>query len=205
MIKQKSYFRVTSSVVTIISLLTVLILSGCAEETQSPSQTPMPTPQLEEEWSSDGVIKVREYHGSNNYGDYTIHWRSDEQYIYIGMNAKTTGWIAMAVQPGSRMKDADMVFGFIEDEETTVYDLFSTGDFGPHPLDLELGGTDDILEFGGKEEGEFTTIEFKRALNTGDDYDIPIFKGINKIIWAYGSSDSLTVKHSTRGYGEINL
>ncbi len=205
MIKQKSYSGVTSSVVTILSLLTILILSGCAEETRSPSQTPMPTPPLEEEWSSDGIIKVREYRGSNNYGDYTIHWRSDEQYIYIGMNAKTNGWIAMAVQPGSRMKDADMIFGFVKDGKVEVYDLYSTGNFGPHPPDTELGGTDDILEYSGKEEGGFTTIEFKRLLNTDDEFDIPISKGVNKIIWAYGSNDSLTVKHSTRGYGEINL
>jgi len=205
MIKQKSYSGVTSSVVTILSLLTILILSGCAEETQSPSQTPMPTPPLEEEWSSDGVIKVREYYGSSNYGDYTIHWRSDEQYVYIGMTAKTTGWIAMALQPGSRMKDADMIFGFVKDGKVEVYDLYSTGNFGPHPPDTELGGTDDILVYGGKEEGGFTTIEFKRLLNTGDKYDISISKGVNKIIWAYGSNDSLAVKHSTRGYGEINL
>jgi len=109
MINQKPYSRVTSSFVTIISLLTLLILSGCAEETRSPSQTPMPTPPLEEEWSSDGIIKAREYYGSNNYGDYTMHWRSDEQYIYIGMNAKTIGWIAMAVQSGSRMKNAKAI------------------------------------------------------------------------------------------------
>jgi len=165
----------------------------------------MPTPQLEEEWSSDGVIKVREYYGSSNYGDYTIHWRSDEQYVYIGMTVKTTGWIAMAVQPGSRMKDADMIFGFVKNGKVEVYDLYSTGNFGPHPPDTELGGTDDILVYGGKEEGGFTTIEFKRLLNTGDKYDISISKGVNKIIWAYGSNDSLTVKHSTRGYGEINL
>jgi len=205
MIKLKSYHRVTSSFVTIISLLTMLILSGCAEETQSPSQTPMPTPPLEEEWSLDGIIKAREYHGSNNYGDYTIHWRSDEQYIYIGMSAKTNGWIAMAVQPGSRMKDADMLFGFVKDGKVKVQDLYSTGDFGPHPADTELGGTDDILAFGGREEGGFTIIEFKRSLTTGDKYDISIQKGVNKIIWAYGSNDTLTVKHSTRGYGEINL
>ena len=205
MIKQKSYFRVTSLVFTVLSLLAILISSGCAEETQSPSRTPMPTPQLEEEWSSDGVIKVREYYGSSNYGDYTIHWRSDEQYVYIGMTVKTTGWIAMAVQPGSRMKDADMIFGFVKNGKVEVYDLYSTGNFGPHPPDTELGGTDDILVYGGKEEGGFTTIEFKRLLNTGDKYDISISKGVNKIIWAYGSNDSLTVKHSTRGYGEINL
>ena len=86
-----------------------------------------------------------------------------------------------------------------------VQDLYSTGDFGPHPLDSEIGGTDDIMEFGGREEGGFTTIEFKRSLTTIDKYDISIQKGVNRIIWAYGSSDSLTVKHSTRGYGEINL
>jgi len=205
MIKQKSYFGIILSVVTILFILTILILSGCAEETQSPSQTPMPTPPLEEEWSSDGIIKAREYHGSNNYEDYTIHWRSDEQYIYIGMSAKTNGWISMAVQPGSRMKDADMVFGFVKDGKVEVQDLYSTGDFGPHPPDTELGGTDDILAFGGREEGGFTIIEFKRSLTTGDKYDISIQKGVNKIIWAYGSSDSSTVKHSTKGYGEIKL
>jgi len=165
----------------------------------------MPTPPLVEEWLADGIIKAREYHGSNVYGDYEIYWRSDEQYVYIGVRAKTNGWVSMAVQPGSRMKDADMVFGFVTDGEATVLDLFSTGDFGPHPPDTELGGTDDILEFGGKEEGRLTTIEFKRSLDTGDDYDIPLSQGVNQIIWAYGSGDKLTQKHTNRGYGEIKL
>jgi len=184
-------------------------LSACAgpapTPTSTPAPTPTPTPPLEEEWFPDGIIRVREYHGSNIYGDYEIHWRSDDQYIYIGIKAKTNGWVSMAIQPGSKMKDADMVFGFVEGEETTVYDLFSTGDFGPHPPDIELGGTEDILQSGGREEGEFTTVEFKRALNTGDDYDIPLSQGVNKIIWAYGSEDKLTQKHTERGYGEISL
>jgi len=173
--------------------------------TPSPSPIPTPTPPSEEEWSPDGIIKVREYFESNNYGEYTIHWRSDEQYIYVGMTARTSGWVAMAFQPGSKMKDADMIFGFVKDGQAEVQDLYSTGAFGPHPPDTELGGTDDILVFGGKEEGGFTTIEFKRLLNTGDEFDISISKGVNKIIWAYGSNDSLSMKHSTRGYGEINL
>jgi len=193
-------------------LLLLVLVTNCTSSsapdstpTQIPSPSPTPKPTLTEEWSADGIIKVREYHGSNNYGDYTIHWRSDEQYIYIGMTAKTDGWVAMAVQPGSRMKEADMVFGFVKDGVVEVQDLYSTGDFGPHSVDSELGGTDDILAFGGREEGGFTTIEFKRLLTTTDKYDISIQKGVNKIIWAYGSIDSLAVKHSTRGYGEINL
>ncbi len=175
--------------------------------TPAPAPTPGPTstPPLTEEWSADGIIKVREYHGSNNYGDYTIHWRSDEQYIYVGMTAKTDGWVAMALQPGSRMKDADMVFGFVSNGETAVFDLFSTGDFGPHPPDTELGGTNDILEFAGSEQTGFTTIEFKRKLISGDRYDNPLSKGTNKIIWSYGPVDDLSHKHTDRGYGVINL
>ena len=98
-----------------------------------------------------------------------------------------------------------MVFGFVEDSETNIYDLFSTGAYGPHHPDTELGGTDDILEFAGKEEGEFITIEFKRLLNTGDEYDNELSKGVNQIIWAYGPGDQLALKHTSRGYGEINL
>jgi len=203
MIKQKSYFRVTSSVFTVLSLLAILISSGCAEETQSPSQTPMPPPPLEEEWSSDGIIKVREYRGSNNYGEYTIHWRSDEQYIYIGIKAKTSGWVAIGFEPSSRMKDADMVFGFVQGGKTIISDQFSTGTYGPHAPDTELGGTDDILEFGGKEEGGFTIIEFKRALDTSDQYAKALAEGATKIIWAYGSDDEITTKHAVRGDGEI--
>jgi len=138
-------------------------------------------------------------------GDYELFWGSDQQYIYIGMRAKTSGWVAVAVQPGNRMKDADMVFGYVEDGEVTVLDLYSTGDFGPHPPDIEQGGTDDIIEYGGTEADGYTTIEFKRALATGDQYDHDVSSGKNQIIWAFGARDNLNLKHSQRGYGEIVL
>ena len=157
----------------------------------------------DKEWSADGVIVPGEYSGSNTYGDYTINWRSDEQYIYIGMTARTNGWIAIALQPGSKMKEADMVFAFIQGNNVEIMDSYSSGNFGPHAPDSDLGGTDDILASGGKEDGEFTTIEFQRSLITGDNYDIAITSGANKVIWAYGESDNQTDKHSKRGYGEI--
>jgi len=121
------------------------------------------------------------------------------------MKAKTSGWVAVALQPGKLMKDADMMFGFVKEGEATVYDLFSTGYFGPHSPDSELGGTADIAEFGGKEENGFTTIEFKRKLDTGDKYDLPFSTGVNKIIWAWGTDDKQSLKHSKRGYGEIDI
>jgi hypothetical protein len=156
-------------------------------------------------WSADGVISPGEYADSQMYGSYEVHWTADEQHIYAAIQAPTSGWVAVAVQPGQRMKNADMVFGFVENGETTVFDMFSTGDFGPHPPDEELGGTHDILEYGGTEVDGVTTIEFKRALATGDQYDNELTPGENKIIWSYGSSDNPSQRHVQRGYGELNL
>jgi hypothetical protein len=156
-------------------------------------------------WTADGVISSGEYTNTKTYDDFRLNWKIDEKYIYIGLNVKTSGWVALGIQPGSGMKNADMVLGFVSNDKATCYDQFSTGDFGPHPPDTELGGTDDILEFGGKEIVGYTIIEFKRALDTGDRYDHPLLKGVNKIIWAYGSDDQTGVKHSSRGYGELDL
>ena len=102
------------------------------------------------------------------------------------------------------MKDSDIILGFVENGEVTVLDSYSTGDYGPHKGDVEFGGTDDVLEFAGSESDGNTVVEFERALDTGDDYDIALEPGVSVgIIWAYGSSDSEAMRHSTRGYGEL--
>ena len=154
---------------------------------------------------ADGIINDGEYKHRQVYdnGNFEVQWTNDNSYIYLAMKAKTTGFVSMAVQPGTAMLNADMIFGFVKNGTAEIYDLFSTGSFGPHPPDTELGGTMDILEFGGKEENGYTVIEFKRALKTADQYDRELVKGKNQIIWAYGTSDSLDIKHSSRGYGEL--
>ena len=70
--------------------------------------------------------------------------------------------------------------------------MYSTGAFGPHTPDQQLGGTNDLIETGGSEASGFTIIELKRKLNTGDKYDKSFTKGQNiNIIWSVGPSDSL--------------
>jgi hypothetical protein len=174
-----------------------------------PASLPQPPPVSSSPqpiaWSADGVVSSGEYTNINTYGDYEINWTSDEKYVYIGLKVKTNGWVALGIQPGLMMNNADIVLGDVSDGKVAVYDQFSTGNFGPHVSDTELGGTNDILEFGGTEVGGYTTIEFKRALDTGDKYDHPLLKGVNKIIWAYGSDDQSKIKHVSRGYGELDL
>jgi len=179
-------------------------VQAISEEEDLPPATAEPKEE-EVEWAADGVLGDMEYLGEMSYGNYEIRWLSDDQHIYIGIKAKTTGWVAIGFEPTSGMKDADIVFGFVQGGRTVTSDEFSTGTYGPHSPDTELGGTDDILEFGGKEEGGFTIIEFKRALDTSDQYDKALAEGAIKIIWAYGSDDEITTKHAVRGDGEISI
>lgn len=151
------------------------------------------------------MIGVGEYQKSKAYQGWEVHWASEGENAYFALRAKTSGWVAIGFQSGSRMNQADMVLGLVSSDKAAVYDLYSTGDFGPHPADTELGGSNDVAEFGGKEAEGYTIIEFKRRLKTGDRYDYDLTKEVHKIIWAYGSSDSFLFAHIAKGYGEIEF
>lgn len=216
-----------------IAIIAILLFSGCATETKSPTSTDKTTEDLKPTedlkttetpaekpvgeskpapqtnlWKADGTITQNEYKNSREFGNgrSIIYWSNDDDYIYMAVKGQTSGWISIGFEPTLAMKDADMVFGWVSGGTTTVLDVYSTGTFGPHPPDQQLGGTNDLIETGGSEVGEFTIIEFKRKLNTGDNYDKSFTKGQNiNIIWGLGSSDSFESRHTTRGSGSIKL
>jgi hypothetical protein len=192
------------SLAFVLVAIIVIILSACGTS-EIITTTKTNTSISADNWLADGIINDHEYSNEMRYFDYFIYWRNDNQYVYIGIRAKTLGYVAFGIQPGSGMKDADIIIGFVENGNATVSDSFSIGDVGPHPEDTQLGGTNNIIEYGGSESDGYTTIEFKRELNTGDEYDIPLLTGSNKIMWSISSNDGLGVQHTTRGYGEIIL
>jgi len=171
----------------------------------NPPAAPVVAPATAIKWVADGVISEGEYQQSKTYGDLNISWSNDIDYIYIGMKAKTAGWVAVGFGAETLMKNADIVEGSVTEGKLTIADMFCVVEFGPHPPDTQSGGTDDILASGGKAGDGYTVIEFKRKLDTGDKFDKPLARGINKIIWAYANEPVLTLKHSSRGSGEIEL
>jgi hypothetical protein len=186
--------------VMVLALFGVFAIS-CREAVNEP-----PLPDTEAvTWAADGVITDREYDGSARYEGYEISWKSDGQYIYIGLRAEAAGWVAVGIQPQPLHRETDMVLGFVKDGKASVYDMFSTGEWGPCTADSELGGSDDIVESGGREEGGYTVIEFKRALDTGDGYDGALSPGVNEIMWGYSNFDDPRQKHAERGRGEIEF
>ncbi|MFX0065051.1 MAG: DOMON domain-containing protein [Candidatus Hermodarchaeota archaeon] len=157
----------------------------------------------------DGTIADGEYqfNGTLGNGDFTLYWHTVADEIYVGMVGKTTGWVSLGISPTFMMENADMIIGFVTTAgDTEILDAYSTGATGPHPLDIDLGGTTDISEYNGTEASNLTTIEFKRQLITNDDYDKPFSSGTTiTIIWGLGSGDDFDAPHFKRGSASFNL
>jgi len=168
--------------------------------------TPYP-PSIEPSQAVDGVVEEGEYPNEASFGDghYVLHWEVDGDEARFGIVAQTAGWVAVGFEPTRRMLDADMWFGW--DSGLTgagALDAWSVGDFGPHPPDITLGGTSDILEYNVRESGGTTTFEFVRRLDTGDGRDNPLpAEGAVTIVWATSVSDVYSVKHDVKGTGSI--
>jgi hypothetical protein len=193
----------------LVILISVLLLfSGCI---QPEEQQEVAESVVSEEWQPDGIVGVNEYsHSLKLYsparqgytgGVMTISWKIDDEYLYMALNGSTRGWLAIGFEPTEWMRDADMVLGVV-DGNARVLDEYSTGNYGPHIEDTLLGGTDDILEYGGKSYGTHTVAEFRRRLDTGDRFDKVLRLGKDvSIIWAMSDSMDPTVKHNI-AYGE---
>ncbi len=151
----------------------------------------------------DGVVKEGEYARqiSADKDNVIIAWTIKDDRVYFGLDFKSKGWISIGFDPTVIMANADMVFGMVpESGPVEAIDAFSTGTFGPHPPDSQLGGKNDILQFAGSRQGDRIHFEFVRLLKSGDRYDkdIPV-SGRLKLIWAYGPSMSFTAKHVKAG------
>lgn len=160
----------------------------------------------------DGTISEEEYqyHYEFQGGYYTLFWSTTSDEIFIGIKGETVGWVALGIDPETRMQGADMIFGWVnESGQANLRDAMATGPTGPHPEDTDsaIGGDNNISEFNGTQDSTVTMIEFKRNLTSTDtkgDKTIPSEDSVN-ILWAVGSSDDWDAIHNYKGKAEINF
>ena len=58
----------------------------------------------------DGVINTKEYQEySSMNAKYTVYWSTDGEFIYMGLKARTSGWVAIGFQPDSDNKKENVV------------------------------------------------------------------------------------------------
>ena len=98
-----------------------------------------------------------------------------------------------------------LIIGSVIGSQVNLIDSYDPGFAGSHPQDAAVGGKNDLFDISGSESGGVTTIEFKRRLNTGDQFDIPLVNGINSFLFAIGTDDTMATEHSLVGSGEITI
>jgi hypothetical protein len=195
-----------------------LILSGCVGVRQpvplpatvpaetSPAGSTAAPASAAATWQTDGVISQGEYAHDATIGSVHLWWRNDAQSLYLAFEAKTTGWVAVGLDPESRMKGANIIIGSVANGQAKVVDAYGTAETGAHPADVDLGGKNDILAFAGKQEAGTTRFEVQIPLNSGDKYDKALQPGKTyKVIAALSDSADNNAYHSSRNTGEITL
>lgn len=194
--------------------LIALILPGCAGSPSSPQQPAAPAPVASDQpavsaqpgaWLSDGTISDNEYTRMQQIGNLQVFTRLDGDLISIAMRAKNNGYLALGIRPENKMQGADVIIGALSSSQAKITDDYATGAFGPHPADVQLGGTDDILNPSGGNQNGWTVFEFRRKLSTGDSRDKDLAPGDNPVLWSIGGSADTTIHHNNRGYATLNL
>ena len=128
----------------------------------------------------------------------TIQWKVEDQNLRVRMAAATTGWIAVGFDPSNRMKDADIIIGYVQDGEVFLRDDFGVSGTA-HKADEELGGSSDISDAEGREENGQTLLSFTIPLDSRDRYDRALEAGKSyKVILAVGGKDGFGGYHSTK-------
>lgn len=151
----------------------------------------------------DGVISPLEYSRevTLDKGNFKILWQIEGETVFMAIEAKAPGWVAIGFEPTNVMANSDMIFGLVgEGKDVQAVDAWSTGIFGPHPPDVDQGGKNSILSFAGLRKDGNVVFEFSRLLNTGDKFDKVVPKTGNfKVIWAYGPNLKFNVSHKRAG------
>ncbi|MDY7029387.1 MAG: DOMON domain-containing protein [Spirochaetota bacterium] len=177
-----------------IFILTAVLLMLSASVWANGEQEVVP------ERDSDGYLSV-------SADDMQVRWMVEGEDLSFEVDAPTTGWIAVGFDPTRVMKDANIVIGYVDGSSVVVKDQFGNGTFS-HKSDTELGGTDDIIEASGSEQGGRTVIKFIIPIDSEDEYDTILTPGeLHTVLIAYGpnGADNFTTKHAMRTKVSVRL
>lgn len=142
-----------------------------------------------------------------------FNWRTDENHLYGQISAPTKGWVAVGFGSTEKMKDANIIIGYV-DAEGNVH---VRDDFGVrttlHKADDELedksgekDNLNNIIEGSGAETDDKTEIHFTIPLDSGDSKDTKLVPGETyQVILAYGEKDNFKYGHKVRATTEIEL
>ena len=132
----------------------------------------------------------------------TFEWGIDGQSLNGRMSAKTTGWVGVGFNATKDMQDAGFVIGAVIDGQPKAAVYVGTSPMA-HSKAIEQA---DIANIGGSEADGVTTITFTIPLVSKDPKVKPIApEKDTKVLFAYGSDDSVKARHAERAEVLLNL
>lgn len=136
----------------------------------------------------------------------TVSWSLEGDKIHMELAAKTTGWVAIGIDPENAMGGADIIIGAVKKGKFKVEDHYADKKRA-HSPDTKLGGANHVLNPAGSEADGVTTISFSLALNPAEKWDKPIkTDGMTRTMIAYGTGrDSFKTGHKYRAVYDINF
>jgi hypothetical protein len=137
--------------------------------------------------------------------DFSLMWMVDGANLNVELSAPVEGWMAVGFAPTSKMKDANIIIGYVENGNVVIEDHFGNTPIS-HKSDDSAGGKDNLTNKSGTEQNGVTEIGFTIPLNSGDANDRPLVPGESyKVIFAGYGKDKITIKHSSRTSANITL
>ena len=144
---------------------------------------------------------------------YVVHHKVVGDTLHLRLRATTSGWLGFgfAETTSGHMKGADMVTAYVADSSVFAQDRHAL--FAPT---LDVGNTYDGLTaalddhndwsiVSGMDHNGITEVYLTRALRTGDTQDRDVIRGPQRIVWSWGTSDTVGYHGSRRGAGLITF
>ncbi|XP_031554371.1 DBH-like monooxygenase protein 2 homolog [Actinia tenebrosa] len=140
-----------------------------------------------------------------NESDCMLYWTYDktDSTISFAAKARTSGWVGLGFT--SKIDNTttyDVVRGSDDDltKKKEIYDFHAVGKQTP------VNDTQqNLIEKSVAENNYYTTIKFKRALDTKDSNDTVIKPGPMIVVWSYGNIEELESTYKEMGYKTVTL
>jgi len=115
-----------------------------------------------------------------------VSWTLMGDQVEFQVEAKTAGWVAMALSHTKSIKGADIVIGWVQENgQATLRDFHSADG-----RTIEEDESQDYELVVGYEDEGVTVLRFRRKIETCDsDYDLAITNDTFRVIWAYSDQD----------------
>jgi hypothetical protein len=131
----------------------------------------------------NGLLGTYTYHRVLVSNIYNLFWNITKDSLIVELQVKTSGWLGFGISPTGAMDGSDVIIAWIGlNGKTNFTDRHMVG------RNVFIDSQQNWFLTGNQKSNGYTTIQFKRLINTCDDQDMIIPNGTVRIIIAWSNA-----------------